>query len=60
MNNDAIYQVFINQIDKVLVAFEDLMDDCPADFDEELAEIIARAHALTRNAYIHALANKEK
>lgn len=55
----ATYQLFIGHLDNILLDFEDLKDNCPADFDEELAELIVQAQGLTQCAYRHALANKE-
>ena len=55
----ATYQLFIGHLDNILLDFEDLKDNCPADFDDELAELIVQAQGLTERAYGHALANKE-
>ena len=60
MTNDQIYQLFIHYLDEILMDFDELKDNCPADFDEELAEMIVKAQQLTQRAYGHALANKEK
>jgi hypothetical protein len=60
MTNDQIYQLFIHYLDEILMDFDDLKDNCPADFDEELSQMIVRAHNITQCAYGHALANKEK
>ena len=55
----ATYQLFIGYLDQLLMDFDELKDNCPADFDDELAELIVQAQALTQRAYGHALANKE-
>jgi hypothetical protein len=59
MSNPEIYQLFITHLDIILQGFDDLKDNCPADFDDELAELIIKAENLTQRAYAHALANKE-
>ena len=58
--DEQIYQLFIHRLDRILHGFEDLKDECPADFDEELSQMITKAHTLTKRAYGHALTNKEK
>jgi hypothetical protein len=59
MTNQETYQLFIWWLDQALMVFNDLKDECPADFDEELSELIVKAQSLTQRAYEHALANKE-
>ena len=55
----ATYQFFLAYLDQLLMGFEELKDNCPADFDDELAEMIVQAQGLIQCAYGHALANKE-
>lgn len=45
------YKTFAGYLDLILMAFDDLKDNCPADYDDELTDLIVKAQKLIQQAY---------